>query len=575
MRGQLRRQTKVAAGVDTEPKEPDPWRVLRARLVGFALLTLGSVRCSRDCKKADPAIKLSVTADGNLRTAARTLDVTLDLPEGRYSRSFPLGATLEDGSTSLVVELDSPLSSPSSVKITALALPEPPGEPLARIEGSFAISPDACNELALALGPVGIDGGVDAGPADDARPRDANAGLDAEVVDRGVLDALVNMDSRPQTDADPPPLDADVPDAPPPDAGVDTGVPDVGTPDAGFYGSFPFRPSNFDPTLVPPPAVSILLDCDASFDSTTNQFSNWCGAEPEVFLQAQSDGSEISVISAGALEIRTGSTLRLQGRRPVVLAIAGTVTIAGTIDLGAQSGAPGAGGSVGCGASQGADGTDFGGGGGGGGGGGNAFAGMAGGASPVGALGGIGGSPRGLQVLVPLLGGCGGGDGARNTASAGAGGGALQITSSEVILIDGSIRAGGGGGKVGDRRQAGGGGGSGGGILLEGKVVDLTSQAELITTGGGGGEGGGDNSSNGSDGEDGISAVAHGGSTDDDGGDGGDGGGLSPPSDGAVGGSGRAGGGGGGGSVGRIRIRGVDACSLLGTTVPGTSIACP
>ena len=81
----------------------------------------------------------------------------------------------------------------------------------------------------------------------------------------------------------------------------------------------------------------VLIDCDASFDSGTLAFGNWCGQlRPEPVVLTQPDGSEVVALPLGEFRIETGGRLRLTGTRPIALAVFGNATIAGEIDVSAN-----------------------------------------------------------------------------------------------------------------------------------------------------------------------------------------------------------------------------------------------
>lgn len=243
------------------------------------------------------------------------------------------------------------------------------------------------------------------------------------------------------------------------------------------------------------------------FDSTGSgswvQSSSCSSAEtarPEVTcgVAQKNGGPPVCILRARGLTIGAGHTLELVGDKPVILAVEGDATIAGTVSASASGTTPGAGGNLSCSMSQGGDGTGSTTrlvGASGGGGGGFGTAGGAGGVADTNGVrkaGGTGGTQRGNATLTPLLGGCAGGRAGGCTAAGGAGGGAVQIAATGTLTVRGTIRADGGNGATpcGQNDQGGGtGGGSGGGILLEGGTVDIAG-ATLSARGGQGGANG-------------------------------------------------------------------------------------
>lgn len=74
--------------------------------------------------------------------------------------------------------------------------------------------------------------------------------------------------------------------------------------------------------------------------------SGWCGDQPMPVIQAQLGGPSVVVVPMAGLRIPAGSTLRLIGDKPVVLAVRGDAIIEGHIDAGARGATPGAGGDL-------------------------------------------------------------------------------------------------------------------------------------------------------------------------------------------------------------------------------------
>jgi hypothetical protein len=275
---------------------------------------------------------------------------------------------------------------------------------------------------------------------------------------------------------------------------------------------------------------AVAFDCagTTTFDSTgqgsfttTTSCSDTADERPEVscgVAQPQSGGPSVCILRASSFSLGAGHTLVLVGDKPVILAVDGDATIAGTIDASARGLTPGAGG--------------------------NGAAGQSG----SGAAG---------QTDTQIDDG-------------GAGGGAVQLSARGELTVSGTITAGGGGGGAGTGDEdGGGGGGSGGAILLE-AAGGLTLDGSLRAHGGGGGGGAGTGADPGTPGGDGASAAGSGGAGGDAGGasNGGSGGlgGSATDSDpegspGAPGANGEdqgidgGGGGGGGGSGGVIVVR--------------------
>lgn len=352
--------------------------------------------------------------------------------------------------------------------------------------------------------------------------------------------------------------------------------------------AFPYPPSNFAPAVVAAAGLvgAVTLNCTAVFDSSPDAavpFVSWCGQpRPTVVTVAQDGGPDAVVLGMYALDVTSAGSLRVQGSRPVILAVFDSATISGQLLSNAVFDTPGAGGSLSsCGASAGGNGTTSNSRGGGGGGGGFGTAGALGGRGDSSAgTAGAAGVAFGSVTAVPLRGGCAGGNGGGATGSGarGAGGGALQVSVASSLRVSGTVSASGGGGRQGTSNSSGGGGGgSGGAVLLEAAAMTVTSTARLTSNGGSGGEGAEGNTGGGigANGSTDNATPAPGGSG-NNGGNGGSGGaGASTPMAGT---DDNRGGGGGGGAVGRIRLNGFGACTIDAAALvsPAASrVGCP
>jgi hypothetical protein len=119
--------------------------------------------------------------------------------------------------------------------------------------------------------------------------------------------------------------------------------------DAGNISRFLYTPSNFDPTdsnINLAATGNVTLNCgESTFNSSTLAFGNWCGQiEPPVIIRTQSGGSSVAIIPFLNLTVASGSTFKLEGSIPVILAAYGNVTIEGAVDASASRGTPGPGG---------------------------------------------------------------------------------------------------------------------------------------------------------------------------------------------------------------------------------------
>jgi len=307
---------------------------------------------------------------------------------------------------------------------------------------------------------------------------------------------------------------------------------------------------HFTPCALPSPLGGLDLTMPGVYvyDTTTAVLTDPTGAPTMPASLVVLSGR---VVSVDALTVRAGSTLRVVGVRPLIVASWSTIQVDGVIDASSNVVQLGAGANPSaCSTHAAQKGQDDTSGAPGGGGGGNGGAGGRGGAGDF--PGGLGGT----AIAPPLLaGGCAGAAGGRGDVAAtvgGAGGGAVQLTAHDSISITGTVHAGGAGGEGGGNDAGGGGGGSGGMIGLEAPMVTTAATAILAANGGSGG-GGADGSNPGDNGREATaSATAVLGGRGGGGGNGGDGGNGSGGAarNGTVGGDGGvdAGGGGGGGA---------------------------
>jgi len=344
--------------------------------------------------------------------------------------------------------------------------------------------------------------------------------------------------------------------------------------------------------------ASLFVDTgELRIGSDTRWDTGSCASLPgSPMTVTQVGGPELCVVRTARFSIESGSELRVQGPRPLVILASEYAHIDGDIDVSANGTTAGPGGS-GPGTLVSASGGGLGESGrhtgtyadGGGGGGGMCGPGGAGGSGSS-ATGGAGGAAAGASSgLSPLRGGWGGGRGGTggSAGAGGGGGGAVQISVRGLLRVRGAILAGGGGGNGGldgvsgdDNIGAGGGGGSGGAVLLEAESIVFESGGFVRANGGGGGGAsschGCGNAEDGTDGRDHATRPPGGarGASSGFGEDGGDGGGS--PLDGAAGGTrtnSNSNGGGGGGGAGCVYIHTEDGSAPggLGASSPSVS----
>lgn len=327
------------------------------------------------------------------------------------------------------------------------------------------------------------------------------------------------------------------------------------------------------PPGEPLPAPALTGDC--IYDTSTGMLD--CGGDSDTVGQveiAQSGGPTIAVLLFEELTIPEGTTLRVSGDKPLVLASLTTVTIDGDIDArsyrnagGVPQPGPGSDDQSHCSAPVAAGPS--------GGGGGGGFAGAGGDGGDGNAMdtgGGPGGAVSPPALIVAGCSGAPGADEGGNSASTpGAGGGALEIVAGTSITVTGSVLAGGmGAARTGTNDEIGGaGGGSGGYLGFDAPMVTFADGSIVAANGGGGAEGSDDQGNGaGEPGSDSLPSTmaAPGGDVNGAaGGAGGDGSDVAALS-GGLGTESQQGGGGGGGAAGFILVSG-DTNAVLGAVI--------
>lgn len=120
-----------------------------ATILGFSSLAGLSACGGGDCEAQAPGFVLAVVTP--TAPPVRALTVTLGMEEARWSRTFEVtGGELDDGETSLFVELDPPPAGAFEADIQVLAL-EAKGKVAASGGAVFHGRADACNRFGLQL----------------------------------------------------------------------------------------------------------------------------------------------------------------------------------------------------------------------------------------------------------------------------------------------------------------------------------------------------------------------------------------------------------------------------------------
>ncbi len=339
---------------------------------------------------------------------------------------------------------------------------------------------------------------------------------------------------------------------------------------------WPFEPEHFDPCGPGRPPLGLTplvlgINGIYTYDTDTGLLLNPADvAVVPTLIATQERG--VQAIWAQGVTIESGTTLRVEGTKALMIISTADIKVSGIIDVSSSWNSATKSFDTGAGSEPsdclfttpqtGGDCNDGGGGGGGGGfSGGGGTGGRGGGTRDCNGEIGIPGGTGGRRLSTPqgkIRGGCAGARGGNGDATAlyglgGAGGGAVHLVAQTLIGIEGFIYAGGAAGAgAEDRRSGGGGGGSGGFIGLEAPDVEIYPGAVLAANGGGGGGGtDGGLRSSGQDGQ--LSDDPATGGVGHAGGNGGPGG-AATSTNGQPGGDGDRGGGGGGGGGGFIVV---------------------
>ncbi|MBM4381407.1 MAG: putative metal-binding motif-containing protein, partial [Deltaproteobacteria bacterium] len=100
-----------------------------------------------------------------------------------------------------------------------------------------------------------------------------------------------------------------------------------------------YAPSNFSPWQLPPSGGNVVFNCGTTtFESELDggyAWTNFCGpGAPPQPSEVDLAGVPGMLLYVDALTVSGGSTLALRGVSPVILAVKGSATVAGTLDVG-------------------------------------------------------------------------------------------------------------------------------------------------------------------------------------------------------------------------------------------------
>ncbi len=149
---------------------------MRATLLLSASALLSTAACDDECESLPPTVQLEIRSP----TGAASIDIVVEIGGERRGLTLNLEGALDDGETSLVVELDPALTADFELEVSVVAYSgrEAEGAVLGSASGRFTGTPNGCNRFEVELRPEPPDGG----PPD---PEDAGQEADANVSDDG------------------------------------------------------------------------------------------------------------------------------------------------------------------------------------------------------------------------------------------------------------------------------------------------------------------------------------------------------------------------------------------------------
>lgn len=110
--------------------------------------------CSLDvCHEHPPAFELDITVNDDVDAPVTNLEVRLEYGEERFVRDFEVGDALDDGMTSIGVELDpAPIETIRAyVAVSGREGPDPGARVVAYDDERFTFAPDGCNLVPISL----------------------------------------------------------------------------------------------------------------------------------------------------------------------------------------------------------------------------------------------------------------------------------------------------------------------------------------------------------------------------------------------------------------------------------------
>lgn len=107
--------------------------------------------CDLDvCREHPPAFELEITVDDDVDGTVTDIEVSIEWADQRVKRTYAIGDGLDDGMTSIGVELDPPIAESTKLYVLIVGYDDL-GDVIARDDERFDLSPDGCNLFPISL----------------------------------------------------------------------------------------------------------------------------------------------------------------------------------------------------------------------------------------------------------------------------------------------------------------------------------------------------------------------------------------------------------------------------------------
>ncbi len=119
----------------------------------LALLAIVSALAACDldvCREHPPAFELEITVDDDVDGTVTEIEVFIEWADQQVKRTYVIGDALDDGMTSIGVELDPPIEESTELYVLIVGYDDA-GDEIARDDERFDLSPDGCNLFPISL----------------------------------------------------------------------------------------------------------------------------------------------------------------------------------------------------------------------------------------------------------------------------------------------------------------------------------------------------------------------------------------------------------------------------------------